>query len=116
MRRNQHDAAAGLAGGILASAVAFAPSFVVVLGGAKRFYSVRRNRHAQAFLTGAGPATIGAIAGSAIPLGLSLTHLWQGVMLAAAAWWLLGARKGVVATLLLALLSGVMLAALGMPV
>ena len=108
-------AAAGLSGGILASIVAFAPSFVFVLGGAKRFYAVRGNRHAQAFLTGAGPATIGAIAGSAIPLGLSLTHVWQGIVLAAAALWLLGARKGVVSTLLLALLTGVVLTVLGLP-
>jgi chromate transporter len=108
-------AAAGLGGGILASAVAFAPSFVFVLGGASRFSTVRRNRYAQAFLSGAGPATIGAIAGSAIPLGLSLSHVWQGLVLAAAALWLLGARRGVVSTLLLALLGGVLLAALGLP-
>jgi chromate transporter len=108
-------AAAGLGGGILASVVAFAPSFIFVLGGARHFDGLRRNRHAQAFLTGAGPATIGAIAGSAIPLGLSLVHVWQGVVLAAAAAWLFGARRGVVSTLLLALLAGAVLAALGFP-
>ena len=108
-------AAAGFAGAALATLVAFAPSFVFVLGGAKRFYALRRDRNAQAFLTGAGPATIGAIAGSSIPLGLSLSHVWQLVVLAGAALWLFGARKGVVSALLLALLAGVVLAALGFP-
>lgn len=108
-------AAAGLTGGLLAAVVAFAPSFVFVLGGASRFYAVRRDRRAQAFLTGAGPATIGAIAGSAIPLGLSLGHVWQVGVLAGAALWLFGARKGVVSTLLLALVAGVVLVALGLP-
>ncbi len=71
------SAAAGMGGGLLAGFVAFAPSFVLALGGARRFSALRRNRLAQTFLTGAGPATIGAIAGSAIPLALSLSFVWQ---------------------------------------
>jgi len=108
-------AAAGTGGAILASVVAFAPSFVFVLAGARHFDAVRRNRQAQAFLTGAGPATIGAIAGSAIPLGLSLSHPWQVAVLIAAALWLFGAKKGVVSTLVLALIAGAILVALGLP-
>jgi chromate transporter len=109
-------AAAGLAGGLLAAVVAFAPSFVFVLGGARHFDRLRQNARARAFLTGAGPAAIGAIAGSAIPLGLSLSHIWQAGLLAVAAAWLFGLRRGVVSTLLLALVAGAVLAALGLPV
>jgi chromate transport protein ChrA len=55
---------------------------------------------------GAGPAVIGTIAGSAIPLALSLHHLWQFGALGAAAVWLLAARRGVVSTLLAAAVLG----------
>jgi chromate transporter len=109
-------AAAGLAGGVLAAAVAFAPSFVFVLGGARHFDRLRRNERARSYLTGAGPAAIGAIAGSAIPLGLSLSHVWQVGLLALAVVWLFGARRGVVSTLLLSLFAGAVLAAAGLPV
>ena len=57
---------------------------------------------ARAFLDGAGPAAIGAIFGSAIPLALALSELWQYAVLAAAAALLLVLRRGVVLTLLLA--------------
>jgi chromate transporter len=70
-------AAAGVGGGLLAALIAFTPSFVFVLIGGPRFHRIRANRAVEAFLTGAGPAVIGAIAGSAIPLGLELAHLWQ---------------------------------------
>ena len=76
-------AAAGVGGGLLASLVAFTPSFVFVLVGGPRFDQLRRNASIQAFLTGAGPAAIGAIAGATIPLGLALSHLWQVAVLAA---------------------------------
>jgi chromate transporter len=109
-------AAAGLTGGVLASVVAFAPSFLLVLGGARHFDRLRRNERVRSFLTGAGPASIGAIAGSAVPLGFSLSHVWQVGLLALAAAWLFGARRGVVSTLLLSLLVGAVLAALGLPV
>jgi chromate transporter len=89
-------AAAGVAGGLLAAAVAFAPSFVFVLGGGRYFDRLRADARVQAFLTGAGPASIGAIAGAAVPLGLALAHLWQFGVLALAAGWLLGLRRGVV--------------------
>ena len=48
--------------------IAFSPSFVFVLGGARHFGALRGNRRALAFLDGAGPAAIGAILGSAILL------------------------------------------------
>ena len=89
-------AAHGVGGGLLASAVAFTPSFVFVLAGGRYFDRLRANGRVQAFLTGAGPAAIGAIAGAAIPLGLALGHLWQAGLLALAALWLIGLRRGVV--------------------
>jgi chromate transporter len=60
-------AAAGVGGGLLAALVAFGPSFLFVIGGASHFDRLRADQRVQAFLTGAGPTVIGAIAGSAIP-------------------------------------------------
>src|SRR6185437_11385433 len=56
----------GLAGGLVAAAVAFAPSFTFVLVAGGRFERLRRSPAAQAFLAGAGPAAIGAIGGAAV--------------------------------------------------
>ncbi|HUL24273.1 MAG TPA: chromate efflux transporter [Streptosporangiaceae bacterium] len=109
-------AAAGAGGGLLAAAVAFAPSFAFVLGGGRYFDRLRGNAAVQAFLTGAGPAAIGAIAGAAIPLGLSLDHLWQAAVLAAAAVWLLAARRGVVTAIVGAAVLGVITFLAGGPV
>jgi chromate transporter len=100
-------AAAGVGGGLLASAVAFAPSFAFVLGGGRYFDRLRANAGVQAFLTGAGPAAIGAIAGAAVPLALSLNHLWQAAVLAAAAVWLVAFRRGVVTAIVGAAVLGV---------
>jgi chromate transporter len=93
-------AASGLWGGLLAAGVAFAPSFVFVIAGARHFDRLRADARIQAFFIGAGSAVIGAIAGSAIPLGLELSHPWQLGVLALAALWLLALRKGVVVALL----------------
>jgi chromate transporter len=93
-------AAAGVGGGLLASLVAFTPSFALVLAGGSHFDRLRANASAQAFLTGAGPAAIGAIAGATIPLGLGLAHLWQLGVLALALVWLVALRRGVVAALI----------------
>ncbi len=109
-------AAAGLAGGLLAALVAFAPSFLFVIVGGPRFGRLRTSTRAQAFLTGAGAAAIGAIMGAAIPLALALSHLWQLGVLALAAAWLLRLRRGVVPALLGAALLGVVAALLGAPI
>jgi chromate transporter len=108
-------AAAGLVGGLLASLVAFTPSFVMVLGGARYFRQLRGNSRAQAFLDGAGPAAIGAILGSTITLARALTQPWQYVVLAGAAALLLGLRRGVVLTLLAAAAVGLIIALAGGP-
>ena len=108
-------AAAGLAGGLLAAAVAFAPSFAFVLIGAGRFDQLRSNVAVRSFLEGAGPAAIGAIIGAAIPLALALTETWQFAVLAAAALALLVLRRGVVGTLVAAGATGALAAVLGAP-
>ncbi len=73
-----------LGGGLLAAAVAFAPSFAFALVGGPRFGQIRGGRRARAFLDGAGPAAIGAILGSAITLTRALARPWQYAVLAAA--------------------------------
>jgi chromate transporter len=109
-------AARGIAGGILAAAIAFAPSFAFVLLGGRRFERIRKDARAQAFLDGAGPAAIGAILGAAIPLAAALRETWQWLILAAAAAVLLLLRRGVVQTLLAAGAAGAIIAAAGGPV
>ncbi|PBC75892.1 chromate transporter [Streptomyces sp. TLI_235] len=109
-------AAAGVPGGLLAAAVAFAPSFLFVILGGPRFDSLRADIRVQGFLTGAGPAVIGAIAGSAVPLALALQHAWQYAILAAAAAWLLATKRGAVGALLCAGALGVLAVVVGLPV
>jgi chromate transporter len=108
-------AAAGPGGGLLAAAVAFAPSFAFVLLGARHFGRLRANQYVGAFLGGAGPAAIGAILGSAVPLTLALTESWQYAVLAAAAVLLLLLRRGVASTLLVAGAAGILAAWAGAP-
>jgi chromate transporter len=108
-------AAAGVGGAFLAALVAFAPSFVFVLGGGYRFDVIRRDVRARAFLDGAGPAAIGAILGSAIPLARALEESWQYGVLAGAAVALLALRRGVVLTLVAAGVVGTIVALAGGP-
>jgi chromate transporter len=108
-------AAAGIGGGLLAALIAFSPSFVFVLGGARYFSSLRGNRRAQAFLDGAGPGAIGAILGSAIPLTAALAEPWQYAVLAGAMLLLLALRRGVVLTLLAAGAAGLIISLAGGP-
>jgi chromate transporter len=109
-------AARGVAGGLLAALIAFAPSFAFVLLGGPRFDQIRANATVASFLTGAGPAVIGAIAGSAIPLGRSFQHLWQVPVLVGALLWLFVLRRDVVSGLLVAGMIGVAIALAGVPV
>jgi chromate transporter len=108
-------AVAGVGGGVLAAAVAFAPSFAFVLVGARHFDALRRSQPAREFLDGAGPAAIGAILGVAVPLALALGEPWQLTVLAGAALCLFALRRGVVTTLLLAAAVGVVAVELGAP-
>ena len=108
-------AAGGVGGGLLAALIAFAPSFIFVLAGGRRFDQIRANGTVQWFLAGAGPAVIGAIAGSAIPLGLAFDHRWQIPVLAGALMWLFAARRGVVSGLLIAGAIGAVVSLVGVP-
>lgn len=109
-------AAAGIGGSVLAAVVAFAPSFVFVLAGGARFGRLRSNLAVQRFFAGAGPAVIGGIAGSSIPLGLSLQYYWQVGVLAGALVWLVVLRRGVVSALVCSGAIGVVLALVGVKV
>jgi chromate transporter len=109
-------AAHGLAGGVVAALVAFAPSFSFVLLGGGRFERLRDDQRARAFLGGAGPAAIGAILGAAISLAAALSEWWQFAILAAAAIALLLLGRGVVPTLLAAGLLGVIATTAGLAV
>jgi chromate transporter len=106
-------AAAGIGGGLLASVIAFSPSFAFILLGAHRFDRLRGNQTVRAFLDGAGPAAIGAILGSAVPLALTFTLTWQWCILAGAAVLMLMLRRGPVLTLLTAAAAGVLLVLTG---
>jgi len=108
-------AAAGIPGALLAATVAFAPSFAFVLVGAQRFDRFVANRDVRAFFDGAGPAAIGAILGSAIPLALALQETWQWALLGGAAISLFVQRRGVVLTLLVAGAIGSVAVLLGAP-
>jgi chromate transporter len=107
--------AAGVAGALLATCVAFGPSFAFVLLGAHHFDRLRGNRVVRAFLGGAGPAAIGAILGSAVPLARALGEPWQLAVLAGSAVSVFALRRGPVATLLVAAAAGVLLVGLGAP-
>jgi chromate transporter len=109
-------AAHGLGGGLFAALVAFTPSFAFVLLGARHFEGLRGDPRARAFLDGAGPAAIGAIVGSAVPLALSLTEGWQVAVLGGAAVALFGLRRSVPFTILAAALAGSVVVLAGAPV
>ena len=108
-------AAGGFPAALLASLVAFAPSFSFVLLGAARFERLLLNERVTAFLAGAAPAAAGAIIGSAIPLAGALSEAWQFALLALATVALLIARRGVVSVLLTAGLLGAIAALAGAP-
>jgi chromate transporter len=106
-------AAAGIPGGLLASLVAFIPSFIFILSGARYFNAIRSNEAPQAFLDGAGPAAIGAILGSAYLLARALAEPWQFAILAAAALLLFVVGRGVVFTLVFAAAAGLIIVVAG---
>ncbi len=108
-------AAAGVGGALLAALVVFSPSFAFIVLGGRRFALIRHDDRARGFLDGAGPAAIGAILGSAIPLARALHQDWQYGVLTAAAISLLLLRRGVVLTLLLVGAAGTIVALTGGP-
>jgi chromate transporter len=106
-------AAAGVLGALVAALIAFAPSFLLILVGARHFPVIRADVRARAFLDGAGPAAIGAIMGVAVPLGLSISTAWQLGTLIASAFLLLVLRRPPFYVLLLAGAFGIVAAIAG---
>jgi chromate transporter len=108
-------AAAGPGGALLAAAVAFAPSFAMVLAGGPRFAQLRASAAARAFLDGAGPAAVGAIAGAVVPLATALEKPWQLAVLVGAGLLLL-LRRGALWALVGGALAGLAAAAAGLAI
>jgi len=106
-------AVGGVGGAALAAFVAFAPSFLMVIVAGPRFEQLRHSRRASSFLAGAGPCVVGAIAGSSIPLALSLARGWQFAILAGGLLWFFAFRRGVVLGLLGAGLVGLVVVVAG---
>ena len=109
-------AAAGIGGGLLAAAIAFGPSFLFVIIGGPHFLKMKTNRYLQTFLTGAGATSIGAIAGSSIPLTLAIAHLWQGGILVLAGIWFLIFKRNLVVGLIMAGALGAVASLAGAPI
>ena len=85
--------AAGLPGALIASAIAFLPSFLFVMLGGDHFEAIRERPGPRAFLDGAGPAAIGAILGAAVLLATAFQEAWQAAVLAGAAVLLILGRS-----------------------
>jgi len=105
--------ARGLAGALLATFIAFAPSFIFVIIGAPRFERIRTNKNVASFFAGAGTGVLGAIAGASVPLTRALQHGWQWPLLLLMLIWLFLLRKGVVSGLLICGAVGITLSCLG---
>ncbi len=93
-------AAAGWQGGLLAAAIAFAPSLLFVGVGARHLTRLRSRAGVRAFFDGAAPVATGAIVAASVILARSCTLSWQwpiigvGVVAVVLArrsptWWLL---------------------------
>lgn len=106
----------GIGGALLATAVAFAPSFLFVLLIGARWDRIAASDRAQAFLGGAGPAAIGGILGAAVPLATALSEPWQWALAAVAGAALLLGGRGVVTTLLACGAAGAAIALAGGPI
>ena len=109
-------AAAGFAGAVVAGIFAFAPSVLAIAIGGKYFEVVRESDGAQAFLRGGGPASLGAILGSAIPLAMGLDELWQWAVLAVALPALVSGRGKLLVVIGAASAAGLIAWALGAPI
>lgn len=109
-------AAGGLTLAVVAAILAFAPSFILVMGLGRSFERIRTSPVAQGFMSGAGTAAIGAIFGSGILLLKGISELWQIPILALAVAWVLLLRRGTISILLTASVVGALCGVLGLPV
>lgn len=108
--------AAGFAGSVVGGLFAFGPSVLAIVLGGKYFEVVRESDGAQAFLRGGGPAALGAILGSAIPLAMGLDERWQWVVLAVALPALVSGRGKLLVVIGAAAAAGLVAWALGAPI
>ncbi len=102
----------GVAGAVLAAVVAFAPSFLIIVLGARSFDRLRTNPSVGAFLAGAGPSVIGAIGASSVSLASLLTRPWQWGLLAVAPIWLFGLRRATTSMLVIGAVVGAVISVL----
>ena len=102
-------AAAGITGALVAAFVAFAPSFIFVLLGAKHFENLLKNSRVRSFIDGAGPVAIGLIIGSAFLLGRQFSQMWQYGLLAVALGAVFAFKRGTVVVIASAAIMGVLL-------
>lgn len=109
-------AAAGLPGAVVAALFAFAPSVIAIIAAGRHFEVVRQSAGAQAFLRGGGPAALGAILGSAVPLAMGLGEVWQWAVLAVAAPALVSGRANLLVVIAAAALAGLVALAAGAPI
>lgn len=108
--------AAGFAGAVVGGLFAFGPSILAIVLGGKYFEVVRESDGAQAFLRGGGPAALGAILGSAIPLAMGLDEAWQWAVLAVALPALVSGRGKLLVVIGAAAAAGLAAWALGAPI
>ena len=107
-------AAAGVGGALLAALIAFSPSFVFILAGARHFGALRTNRAARSWAARARRRSAPSPEG---PSRCARDRaVWQVFVLAGALVLIVGLRRSVVLVLVGAGVIGAMGAALGLPV
>lgn len=108
-------AAHGFLGAVVATVVAFGPSFFFVIAGGAHFDKFRSAGRPAEFLRGAGPAAIGAILGAAVPLALALDETWQFGILVGACLWVVVFKRNTTIAIAAAGVVGLVAVALGAP-
>ena len=102
-------AVGGWGDGLLAAAVAFAPSLLFVSLGARHLVALRQRASVRAFLDGAGPVATGAILASAWLLAHACTHQWQWPIVAVSVVLVVAIRRSPTPWLVLGALVGLFL-------
>jgi chromate transporter len=93
-------AASGWVGGVIAAAIAFAPSLLFVGLGSRHLSALRERTAPRTFLSGAGPVATGAIAAASVILARGCTLAWQWPLLAAGVVVVVALRKSPTGALL----------------
>lgn len=80
---------AGTLGALVATISIFLPSFLMTIAAGSSLRRFRDNQIVQSFLRGVTPAVVGLLVAAAISIGRAGLHTWIGLMLAAAAAFVL---------------------------